>query len=182
MQSFTLRQPTMVLQIVASTCSLPCNEKGPQTSTNRRRIILMRYLPETVSPMPTNLTPIIPVQPMHKCIENVLLILGALLTFAPPTPACECVTHPACAYLGRADIVFMGKVAYSNDNGSGTFVQATLIRFEVEEAFKGLSPDVREVWVDPGSFTSCYAEYPVGKHYLVVASSRRKFSDLVPVT
>ena len=110
------------------------------------------------------------------------LLLGALATFAQPTAACECNLDPACSYIGWSDIIFVGKVTYSNDDGSGTFVQATLIRFEVEERFKGLAPDVREVWVDPGSFTSCYATYPVGKRYLVFASSKLDFHNLVAMT
>jgi hypothetical protein len=116
------------------------------------------------------------------CGVCALLILGELLTPAHPLTACECRLDPACSYVGRSDVIFLGKVAYSNDNGYGTFAQATLIRFEVEEAFKGLAPDVREVWVDPGSFTSCYATYPVGKRYLVFASSKLDFHNLVIMT
>jgi hypothetical protein len=51
----------------------------------------------------------------------------------------------------------------------GKFIQKTLVHFEVEEAFKGLGPEMHDVWVDPGSFTSCYAEYHVGERYLVFA-------------
>jgi hypothetical protein len=43
------------------------------------------------------------------------------------------------------------------------------VHFEVEEAFKGLGPETHDVWVDPGSFTSCYAKYHVGERYLVFA-------------
>ena len=43
------------------------------------------------------------------------------------------------------------------------------MKFSVEEAFKGLPPNTTEVWVDPGSFTSCYAEYTVGRRLLVFA-------------
>src|SRR5262249_45268245 len=51
--------------------------------------------------------------------------------------------------------------------GSGRFDQHTLVHFAVEESFKGLSAGVRDVWMDPGSCTSCYAEYKVGERYLV---------------
>jgi hypothetical protein len=66
-----------------------------------------------------------------------------------------------------ASIVFVGKVIFTDDDGSGTFIQKTLVHFEVEEAFKGLQPELRDVWVDPGSYTSCYATYRVGERYLV---------------
>ena len=65
--------------------------------------------------------------------------------------------------------MFVGKVDFTDDDGSGTFLQKTSVRFEVEESFKGLASDMRYVWIDPGSFTSCYAEYHIGKRYLVFA-------------
>jgi hypothetical protein len=75
----------------------------------------------------------------------------------------------ACAYVSSAAVVFVGKVVFTNDDQSGTFVQKTLVRFEVEEAFKGLPPGADDVWIDPGSFTSCYAEYNVGERWLIFA-------------
>ena len=53
--------------------------------------------------------------------------------------------------------------------GRGNSSKKTLVHFEVEEAFKELGPEMHDVWVDPGSFTSCYAEYHVGERYLVFA-------------
>jgi len=137
---------------------------------------------EAASQMSNNRTPTRLARLKAICRDCALLLLGALTTFALPAAACECHLDPACSYVSRSDIIFVGKVTYSNDDGSGTFVQATPIRFEVEEAFKGLPPDVHEVWIDPGSFTSCYAEYPVGKRYLVFASSKLDFSNLVAMT
>jgi len=112
----------------------------------------------------------------------VLLVIGVLTTFASPAAACECKLLPVCSYVGRSEVIFLGKATYSNDDGSGGFDQATLIRFEVEEAFKGLPADVHEVWIDPGSFTSCYAEYPTGEQYLVFASSKLDTSNVVAMT
>jgi len=84
---------------------------------------------------------------------------------------CDCpAPRPACAYIG-ADAIFLGKVSFTNDDGSGTFTQATLVRFDVEESFKGISPDTKQVWVDPGSFTSCYENYRLGERYLIFAQS-----------
>jgi hypothetical protein len=71
-----------------------------------------------------------------------------------------------CSFAS-ASVVFRGRVDFNNDDGSGTFIQQTLIRFKVAEIFKGLPVGTDHVWVDPGSFTSCYAEYRWGKEYLV---------------
>lgn len=71
----------------------------------------------------------------------------------------------------RRGVVFVGTVVFTNDDQSGTFVQRTLVHFAVEEAFKGLSPGTRDVWIDPGSFTSCYAEYKVGERWLIFANN-----------
>lgn len=85
--------------------------------------------------------------------------------------ACDCVAPgPACAYVTTAPVVFVGTPVYTNDDQSGTFLQQTLYKFEVEEVFKGLPDGTKEVWIDPGSFTSCYAEYRLGAKLLVFAS------------
>lgn len=65
--------------------------------------------------------------------------------------------------------MFLGKVVFSDDDGSGTFVQRTFVHFDVQEVFKGLGAGVHDVWVDPGSFASCYAEYRRDERYLVFA-------------
>lgn len=98
-----------------------------------------------------------------------LLILILMAAVAPPAWPCSCrAPKPACAYIG-ADAIFLGRVSYTNDDGSGTFVQATLVRFDVEEIFKGIPAGTKQVWVDPGSFTSCYEDYHLGERYLIVA-------------
>jgi hypothetical protein len=43
----------------------------------------------------------------------------------------------------------------------------TLYRFEVLEAFKGLPPGTKEVFVDPASMTSCYTQFARDRDYLV---------------
>jgi hypothetical protein len=63
----------------------------------------------------------------------------------------------------------LGRVKFTNDDGSGKFTQATLVRFEVEESFKGVPPGGHQIWADPGSFTSCYEEYHLGERYLIFA-------------
>lgn len=82
---------------------------------------------------------------------------------------CECgpKDFQAAPHVKFAAVVFIGTVVFTDDDGSGTFRQKTLVRFQVEEAFKGLNGEVREVWVDPGSFTTCYALYQPGEKWLI---------------
>jgi hypothetical protein len=95
---------------------------------------------------------------------------------------CDCgPPKPACAYLA-ADAIFLGRVSFTNDDGSGRFTQATLVRFDVEEHFKGIAADVRQVWVDPGSFTSCYENYKLGGRYLVFARKAQSTNDSAAMT
>lgn len=97
-----------------------------------------------------------------------LAVLSISLATSVPSLGCDCGgPGPACAYVGSASAIFVGKVIFTDDDGSGTFMQRTFVHFQVEEAFKGLAPDTQDVWVDPGSFTSCYAEYHLGERLLV---------------
>jgi hypothetical protein len=92
-------------------------------------------------------------------------------TFSLPGFSCECgAPAAACAYVSAAHVVFVGTPIFSNEDGSGTFLQQTLYKFTVDEIFKGLPEGTKEVWVDPGSYTSCYAEYKLGVKLLVFAS------------
>jgi hypothetical protein len=97
-----------------------------------------------------------------------LLFVGVIRSFGcwcgPPGPASE--------YVEGASVVFVGKAVFSDDDGSDRFTQKTLVRFEVEEAYKGLEQQPHDVWVDLGSFTSCYATYRVGDRYLVFGYKR----------
>ena len=62
-----------------------------------------------------------------------LLVLGIPMSVR----ACSCgPPKPACAYLA-ADAIFLGRVSFTNDDGSGRFTQATLVTFDVEERFQG---------------------------------------------
>jgi hypothetical protein len=96
--------------------------------------------------------------------------LSFLIACCIPFFGCECgPPGHASRYLKGASTVFVGRVVFTNDDGSGQFTQKTLVHFEVEEAYKGVEADVHDVWIDPGSFTSCYAEYRVAERYLVFA-------------
>ncbi|HYP15279.1 MAG TPA: carboxypeptidase regulatory-like domain-containing protein [Bryobacteraceae bacterium] len=65
-----------------------------------------------------------------------------------------------------------------NDEGSGRFAQWTAYLVRVDESFRGLDPLQKEVFIDPGSFSSCYTEYQVGRQYLFVASGPASFAAM----
>ena len=85
--------------------------------------------------------------------------------------ACSCDGGIIDCSYASANAVFRGTVDFNNDDRTGTFVQQTFVRFQVSEVFKGLSPGTKQVWIDPGSFTSCYAQYRSGSDYLVFAGA-----------
>jgi hypothetical protein len=106
---------------------------------------------------------------MSRHLGLLLLMVFGASGIARP---CSCgPAKPACAYWA-ADAIFLGRVSFTNDDGSGKFTQATLVRFEVVERFKGIAQEVREIWVDPGSFTSCYENYRLGDRYLIFAARK----------
>jgi hypothetical protein len=51
------------------------------------------------------------------------------------------------------------------------------VRFDIEEQFKGVPPDVRQVWVDPGNLSSCYTQYSLGERYLIFAGKGHFTND-----
>jgi hypothetical protein len=109
---------------------------------------------------------------MQRFLAQTFFVLIVVTRFAF---GCDCPPPgPASEYLNSASVVFLGKVVFTDDDGSGTFTQQTFVRFQVEEAYKGIGPSVRQVWVDPGSYTSCYATYQVGERYLVFAYDRAR--------
>ncbi|MGA2273476.1 MAG: carboxypeptidase-like regulatory domain-containing protein [Bryobacteraceae bacterium] len=78
--------------------------------------------------------------------------------------------------MSRAAVVFIGTVAFTDHDPSMGFRQRTFVKFDVEEGFKGVSSGVREIWIDPGSFTSCYADYNFGQRLLVFGYGGRAMS------
>jgi hypothetical protein len=71
---------------------------------------------------------------------------------------------------------------YTNEAPRKGFVQETRVKFRVGEVFKGLPEATQEVWIDPGSYTSCYASYELGTEFLVFAYSRQSGSTDSPAT
>ena len=83
---------------------------------------------------------------------------------------CTCSAPlPPCELFDRSRAVFSGVVLDTNEDGRGGFSKTTLYLVRVEEGFRGLAPEQKEVFVDPGSFTSCYTYFEVGKKYLFYA-------------
>jgi hypothetical protein len=107
-------------------------------------------------------------------LSTAIRVLSFLAVSLPPLSACDCgPAGPACAYVGRAAVVFIGTVEFTDHDPSLGVRQSTHVGFKVEEGFKGVPSDVRTIWIDPGSFTSCYAEYHVGERLLVFAYGGR---------
>lgn len=71
-----------------------------------------------------------------------------------------------CERFPRSPTVFVGTVLPGNDDEGWRFAERTLYLVRVEEAFRGLTPDQKEVFIDPGSYTSCLTEYKAGEKYL----------------
>lgn len=108
---------------------------------------------------------------MRASSSRQAVCLLAVLALSFSGFACECGSPgPACSYASSAPVIFVGAPTFTDDDGSGTFAQRTLYKFRVEEIFKGLPEGTKEIWVDPGSYTSCYAEYRLGEKLLVFAS------------
>src|ERR1035441_6332436 len=79
-------------------------------------------------------------------LRSVVVLIAAVSALIEPAFPCSCgptAGGPACSLVGSSDVIFTGRVAYSNDNGSGQFAQGTLVRFAVEEVFKGLPAGTR---------------------------------------
>jgi hypothetical protein len=97
-----------------------------------------------------------------------LRFIAVLLGGSSLSLGCSCEPPtPICSRIERIGVFFLGEVISSNDDGTGTFAQLTLERFKVIEIFKGLADGTKEVWVDPGSMTSCYSPHQTGKRYLM---------------
>ena len=80
---------------------------------------------------------------------------------------CTCSAPlPPCELFGRSRAVFSGVVLDTNEDGRGGLSRSTFYLVRVEEGFRGLAPEQKEVFIDPGSFTSCYTYFEVGKKYL----------------
>lgn len=98
--------------------------------------------------------------------RSVILLLSTVM----PGLACTCSSYEpakACAIFHTTPVIFSGRVIDHNDDKTGGFRQITLYRFKVLEIFKGLPSGTKEVFIDPGSMTSCYTTFKSDADYLV---------------
>jgi hypothetical protein len=75
--------------------------------------------------------------------------------------ACECVYIPPCQRVNQTAVIFVGSVVLKADNYGMT-------HFRVEEAFKGVEPDTREIRVGPELCGG--GLFQEGRKYLVLAN------------
>jgi carboxypeptidase family protein len=115
------------------------------------------------------------------------MLARPILTFIFPAGlvACNCgpgTWAPACETFYAARAVFLGTVLDHNDDGSGKFTQWTGYLVRVDEVFRGLDSSDKEVFIDPGSFTSCYTHYSINKQYLFVVGGQTNFLAMSVIT
>lgn len=100
------------------------------------------------------------------------VIFGLVLSLA--AFGCQCDTYdrstPFCEAHNEWKTVFLGTVIDHNHDDSKRS-QWTNYLIRVDEVFKGMSPELKEVFIDPGSYTSCYRKYEPGKQYVFFAEA-----------
>jgi hypothetical protein len=105
-------------------------------------------------------------------MDRAFRVLLALTTTAcaPAAWACSCLIYEptrACEIRHSATTIFKGRVLDTNATVDGGFNTWALYRFRVDEIFKGLPAETKEVFIDPGSGTSCMTAFQLGQDYLV---------------
>jgi hypothetical protein len=96
-----------------------------------------------------------------------MLLLCAFLlstSYASTASACSCAEPgPVCELVINAKAVFLGEsVELVADPKTGA---AQFYRFRVEQVYKGLPTNIKEVKVYAGG--PCGREYPTGKRYII---------------
>jgi len=90
------------------------------------------------------------------------------------TNACDCGPRSIDEHFRYATIAFAGKVISITETVGTGAPQKRFVHFQIEEFFKGLSPDVLDVWIDPSAgMSDCRFEYVVGTRYIVFARLSR---------
>ena len=78
-------------------------------------------------------------------------------------------------------VIFRGRVIDHNHDPAAGFEQMTLYRFEVLEAFKGIPPGKKGVFIDPASMSSCYTQFVLDRDYLVYTGGGGSFAGVTVV-
>lgn len=110
-------------------------------------------------------------------ISNIRLVVGvvALMLLAKSVFACQCEEYdvPYCERVNRADAIFVGTVkSVPNPNDMPGGMEESVIRFDVEQVFKG----TLEKTVDVGYIfgTSCsWAKFEMGERWIVYGFRNR---------
>lgn len=92
-----------------------------------------------------------------------------LLLCAPAGWGCTCNAEskaPACEVFDQSKVVFVGTVLEGSDPVTARESRQRLFLVRVDEAFRGLNPDEREVFIDPAQNTSCGSYLAAGERYL----------------
>src|SRR5260221_283468 len=94
-----------------------------------------------------------------------------LLAFCIPLLAggCDCGYAPVCSRVNRTPVIFVGTVLSAGPQEQGPF------RFSIEEPFKGIKREVKEIEIHAGL---CVAGYRRGKQYLILAT---RFDENLPL-
>lgn len=104
-----------------------------------------------------------------------LLIFIAL---ARTSAACSCGSEalsPICKRISEVDVLFIGTPVATNDKYGGPAGDPVWYRFSVQEVFKGLQPQQKEVLIDTS--TPCAIQFTVGKQYLVFSYRQTAQTD-----
>jgi hypothetical protein len=115
---------------------------------------------------------IMKIRPLQILLSTVTMMLSLLV---PDAKACTCVLggSPPCQEYWRAEAVFAGKVTKRSTiyvgEGEGTSryrYQQVLVRFTIEQAFKGIAGE--EVLIVTGmSDADCGYSFKDGERYVV---------------
>ncbi len=103
-----------------------------------------------------------------------LLIISLML--AGKGFACSCASlGSVCSTFTSAKVVFTGKILAGHEEKNGRFTHYLV---KVEEVFRGLNPEQKEVFIDPDLMprviSSCYSPHEIGKQYLFFADFAEK--------
>lgn len=87
-----------------------------------------------------------------------------------PVLACSCTSYErvqACQIYQSTPVIFRGRAIDHFVQNTTGHLRMVMYRFKVLETFKGLPPDMKEVFIDPASRTPCYSQFALDRDYLV---------------
>jgi hypothetical protein len=99
---------------------------------------------------------------LYRCFIFAVFLLSV---FQYSASACICGSAefaPACQRISTSEVVFIGE--------NLEFTPGKWYRFRIQQIYKGLNSDTREVFINYGAGTSCATEYAIGKTYIIFAS------------